>query len=161
VKLRGAFDPKVQVAIGAVTTAVALSVVRLVWRLAPALHWTTDLRVLPWAFLAGALVGSVIGRYRLRALRTVLPEVNGRFFVSQGSVLSKLREGEIALKLQRLAIATAIIVWFATATYTDGRVVLYGSWCGYILGQLLAGQTLPFIRLWLELRRGQSTAPPG
>jgi hypothetical protein len=162
VKLRGVFDPKLQVGVGVVTTVIVLSVLSLTLRLAPTEQSArVDLHVLPWSFVVGLTVGAAIGRYRLRALRRILPEINGLFFVSQRGVLSKVREGENALNLQRLGFAVAILTWFAVVTYTDGKVMLNGSWCFYILGQLLTGQTLPFIRLWLEVGKAAPGAPSG
>jgi len=157
-KLRGAFDPKVQMSLGAFM--VLIFVGSLIWLRSnvgssePILDWVRlDLRVTPISFVLGLAAGWKIGQLRLRALRAVLPDVDGHLFLSQQATLSKLRDGENAIKLQRLGFIIAFLVWFALTTFTNGRVMLYGSLIAYIVGQYLAGQTAPFVFLALELKR--------
>jgi hypothetical protein len=159
-RLRGAFDPKVQISLGVLM--VLIFVASVIWLRSnaggsePILDWVRlDLRVTPISFLLGLAAGWKIGQLRLRALRMVLPEVDGHLFLSQQATLSKLREGENAIKLQRLGFISAFLAWFALTTFTNGRVMLYGSLTGYVVGQYLTGQTFPFVRLAVELRNKQ------
>ena len=150
--LRGAFDPKIQVVIGAVMIALASLTLRV---LRPADWAALDLRVAPFALLLGLAVGLPIGISRFRILKQVLPEVEGQFHLSQRPVLSRLRQGANLLYLQRLSYGGAVLLWFMLTTYTHGKVLLYGSMATFVLGSYLAGQTVPFIRLWFYLSRAQ------
>ena len=150
-RLRGAFDPRIQILLGGLSVSILISSAVWLWsnahRPSPENWIVLDLRVMPISLLIGLLVGWRIGRLRLTALKAALPEIDGRMFLSQIQTLSKFREGENAIKLQRTGFILAFLVWFALTTFTDGRVLLYGSMVAYIVGQYLTGQTLPFILL--------------
>lgn len=159
VRLRGAFNPAFQLGCGVVIGLLGLLVLSDVRGWAATGAWPgTDLRAAPWAFLAGLLAGALIGRYRLRALREVLPQVDGRFFASERGPLAKVPDGEFAIRLQRLGYAVAFLACFGTATYTDGRLIPFASMSVFVVGLFLTGQTLAFVRLRLELRKGRPTA---
>lgn len=111
-----------------------------------------DLRLMPVGLLLGAAVGAPVGIWRLRALRRAISEVGDQFFLTQASLIARFPEGANATTLQRAAFGWAFIAWFALIAFTHGHVLLYGVLGCYILGQFLAGQTLPFVRLWLELK---------
>jgi hypothetical protein len=156
-KLRGAFDPRIQFLLGAIMIAVFVSIV-VELESGPydpqIVDWLRlDLRVMPISLLLGIVVGLVIGHWRLQALRQVLPEIDGHWFLGQGDVLSRVRQGANATRLQRLGFAVAFVACFSLSTETNGRVVLFGSMGAYALGQFLAGQTLPFLRLFIELKK--------
>src|SRR5271154_3717532 len=96
-KLRGAFDPRIQFLLGAmmITVFVAILVDLKSSPTDPQIaDWLRlDLRVMPISLLLGIVVGLVIGHWRLQALRQVLPEIDGHWFLGQGGVLSKVRQG--------------------------------------------------------------------
>lgn len=149
-KLRGAFNPKLQVICAAATIAVYVIIVLELWEVDFA---QLDIRIAPFVFLAGILFGLPVGAMRLRALRKVLPQVDGHFYLSERGVLSRVREGENAMTLQRNAWALAFVVWLAAAAH---RKIFYVSLASFIVGSYLTGQALPFIRLWIELKKGES-----
>lgn len=135
--------------LGLVVTSVFVASEVWLWRTVhgpDSFEWLRlDLRVTPIAFLLGLLTGWKIGEMRLRALRAALPEVDGQVFLSEERTLSKFREGENAIKLQRTGFCIAFLIWFALTTFTNGKILLYGSMVAYIAGQFLTGQTLPFL----------------
>src|SRR5580658_6146604 len=156
-KLRGAFDPKIQFLLGAIMSTVFVAIMVELKSSAtdPQMaDWLRmDLRVMPISVLLGTVVGLVIGHWRLQALRQVLPEIDGQWFLSQGDVLSRVRQGANATRLQKLGFAVAFVACFTISTRTNGRVILFGSMAAYALGQFLTGQTLPFLRLFIELKK--------
>lgn len=111
-----------------------------------------DLRLMSVGFLLGTAVGVPVDIWRLRALRKAIPDVRDQFFLSQANVIARFPEGANATTLQRAAFGWIFVVWFGLIAFTPGHVVLYGTLGCYILGQFLAGQTLPFVRLWFELK---------
>lgn len=152
VRLRGAFNPRVQVIIGLATIGAYASLLFTVW----GVDWARlDIRLAPVVLLVGILFGLPIGSLRLRALRKVLPHVDGHLYLSASAVLSQVREGENAQTLQRTSWAVAFLIWFALATQSKS---FYASLGSFILGSYLTGQVLPFIRLWIELRKTQGKA---
>jgi hypothetical protein len=163
-KLRGAFDPRVQIVLGVLMIVIFTILAVSLWTSASDVLFAAwvrlDLRLLPICLLLGLALGIWIGKLRLQALRKVLPEVDGQLFLSERRVLSKTREGENAITLQRLGFFAAFLAWFALTTFTSGRILLYGSMAAYVLGQYLTGQTLPFVRLFLELRKNRSSTCP-
>jgi hypothetical protein len=162
-KLRGAFNPKVQMALGALMVLIFIAFLvslKLDSGDPEILRWMRlDLCIMPISLLLGLAVGWVFGKLRFQALYKVLPKVDGQLFLSQRRVLSETPEGENAIKLQKLGFIYAFLIWFGLATFTGGRVVIYGSMAAYILGQFLTGQTVPFVRLFLELRCKSPTSP--
>ena len=154
-KLRGAFNPKVQLFCAVATIGVYFLTIVTLWHA----DWAQlDLRVAPFILLAGTLLGLHVGASRYRALMRVLPEVEGRFYLSQRGVLSRDREGENALTLQRNSWAVAFLAWLAASTQSR---LFYVSLASFILGSYLTGQLVPFVRLWLTLRKtGGTPAPP-
>jgi len=157
-RLRGAFDPRIQMGITVVVlAAVALLVYVTVNSYVEGNSWRLDLRSMPLGLLLGLAVGALVGIWRLRALRKAVPELHDQFFLSQANMIARFPEGANATTLQRAAFGWAFIVWFALTAFTQGHVILYGSLGCYILGQFLTGQTLPFIRLWRELKRNSCT----
>lgn len=146
VRLRGAFNPKLQVIIGVATIGVYTSLLFTLW----GVDWARlDIRLAPVILLLGILFGLPIGSLRLRALRKVLPQVDGLLYLSESAVLSQVREGENAQTLQRTSWAVAFLIWFAFATQSKS---FYASLASFILGSYLTGQVLPFLRLWVELK---------
>lgn len=164
-RLRGAFNPIVQVAIGAIM--IVTFAVFVVTLKSSASNDSTlklvraDYEMIPILLAIGLAVGLGIGNMRLRALRKVLPEVDGEFYVSEAGVLRKTREGANAISLQRLGLVIAFLTLFGLDTFMDGRIILDRSMVAYVLGQYLTGQTLPFVRLFFELRKNQSSISPG
>lgn len=151
---RGAFDPKVQFAITIVLAALVVSLAHIA--INPYVEppsWRLDLKLLPVAFLLGAAVGFRVGIWRLQALRKAMPDVENKFFLTQSSVIGRFREGSNAITLQRSGIGCAYVVWFWLTALPHGSIVLFGSLGSYVLGQFLTGQTLPFMRLWIEQRK--------
>jgi len=151
-KLLGAFNPKLQVIYAAATIAVYVIFVLELWEVDFA---QLDIRVAPFVFLAGILFGLPVGSMRLRALRKVLPQVDGHFYLGERGVLSRVREGENAMTLQRNAWVVAFLIWFAAATRSR---LFYVSLASFIVGSYLTGQALPFIRLWIELSKSERDA---
>jgi hypothetical protein len=161
-KLRGAFNPRIQILLGGLMILVAAAFVIL---MAPngsgkptenALR--TDYIVMPIFLILGLGVGLGIGKLRLQALRNVLPEVDGQLFFSEGSVLRKTRDGANAISLQRFGFIIAFLIVFGLSTYTNGKILLISSMAAYVLGQYLAGQTLPFVRLFYELKKKRAAS---
>lgn len=161
-KLRGAFNPLVQLLLGLLSISILITSAIWLWRTTrgpDAFSWMVlDLRMMPIAFVLGLVAGSKIGELRLQGLQAALPEVDGKLFLSQERTLSKFREGENAIKLQRLGFALAFLTWFALTTFTGGKVLLYGSTMAYGVGQYLTGQTLPFIFIGSENSRTKRDA---
>ncbi len=149
-KLRGAFNPKLQVALGFAMIAVTG---HILWFLSTADWAALDLRIAPLAFLLGLAAGVPIGFSRFKVLKEVLPEVDGQFYLTEKPVVGKTRQGANLLYLQRFCFGGAFLAWFMLTTYTHGKFLLYGCMAAFILGSYLSGQTLPFIRLWLYLTR--------
>lgn len=120
-----------------------------------------DLRLLPVGLLLGLTVGVVEGTWRLHAIRRALPELDGKFFLREGGVLRRYREGENAITLGRIGFGMAFGIWFILTLHTGGRVMLFGTLAFYILGEYLTGRFLPFARLFLELRKRDSAQISG
>jgi hypothetical protein len=161
-KLRGTFDPRAQVALGAVVLGSCVFIVadiRAVVRLVPS--ESLDLRMVPIGFVLGAAVGLLVGRWRLRALRQILPEIEGRFIVRQGRVVSRVPDGARAEELRRGGVIVAAAVWAFAAFWTEGKVLLLGTMAFYVAGEYLFGKVLPVLRLWLELRKAERGASDG
>jgi len=154
VKLRGAFDPKIQTVITMILIAVAVwfAMVTVNANVEPR-SAQLDLQLLPVGLVLGMAVGVPVGIWRLRALRKAKTEIGDQFFLTQATVIGRFREGANATTLQRAAIGWAFLVWFVLTAFTHGRVILNGSLAFYIVGQFLTGQTLPFLRFWVELHR--------
>lgn len=153
-KMRGAFDPKVQV--GITFIVIALFVWLAVETVNPYVEPDSarlDLKLLPVALLLGMAVGVPIGIWKLQALRKTLPEAGNHFYLTDSALIGRLPEGANASTLRRVGIGAAFVIWMALAGLTQGRYLLYGSLGSYILGQFLTGQTLPFVRLWIEQKR--------
>jgi hypothetical protein len=149
-KLRGAFDPKFQIIL-ALVTMVPYSM--LVWTLLPVEWARLDIRLAPLFLVLGMLFGLPIGSQRLIALRKILPQVKDQYYLSARSLLSQVREGENALTLQRVGWAVAFLIWFAISTQSK---LFYASLASFILGSYLTGQVLPFIRIWLDIKKHPS-----
>jgi hypothetical protein len=155
-RTRGVFDPKLQLVIGLVLTTVFGFLI-----LSPedrAHLGSLDMRLAPLAFVAGLAVGWPIGRLRFSALERVLPILKERFYLTQWRTLSQFREGENAIKSQRIAAAVAFLTWFGLSTYTNGRILLSDCMLAFILGAYLTGHMLPFLKLWIVLRRQNETS---
>lgn len=152
--LRGVLNPKVQVGITFIVIAL------FVWLAFQAVNSYVepesvrlDLELLPVALLLGMAIGVPVGIWKLRALRKALPQAGNHFYLTDGALIGRLPEGANAITLRRVGIGAAFVLWFSLTAHTNGHVLLNGSLIAYITGQFLTGQTLPFIRLWLELRR--------
>jgi hypothetical protein len=158
-RLRGSFDPKVQVLYACVGVAAAALVALSVagWAEPPArIPWAyTDLLVAPFGLAAGLWTGIRIGRRRLELLRRVLPEVEGKFYLGLYSVFMRSREGEIVVRLQAATWGFPFLAALVVTTYTEGRVEFWASAATFMLGASLTGKTVPFVRLWLELRKAE------
>lgn len=150
VRLRGAFNPGVQIA----AFLVAFVFYLLLMLLFGGAEWASelDIRLAPAVMAAGLFFGWYVGSLRLIALRKVLPQLDGRLCFSQRDVLSQVREGENALALQRNAWGWAVVAWMAAGTQQQVLVV---STISFIFGSYVSGQVVPFVRLWFELRSGQ------
>lgn len=150
VRLRGAFNPTVQIA---TLPIVLIFYLFLIWLFGGA-EWASelDLQLAPAVMVAGLFFGWYVGSLRLVALRKVVPELDGALYYSQRGVLSRVREGENALVLQRKAWGWAVVAWMAGGALQQSLVV---SVISFIIGSYLTGQVVPFVRLWIELRGGQ------
>lgn len=151
-KLRGALDPRIQIALGVATTVVYANIVALLWNTG----WVPrlDFWLSGGSLVVGILFGAYVGSMRLCALRKVLPEVEGEFYFSERGLLSKVREGANAMTLQRNSWAIAFLIWFFAAARSQ---LFYLSLASFILGSYLTGQVLPFIRLYFELKKNHET----
>ncbi|HTV58665.1 MAG TPA: hypothetical protein VMJ93_07315 [Verrucomicrobiae bacterium] len=160
-RLRGIFNPKLYFIATFILVAISVWMIFEMRDVERVLGSTRlDIHLLPVGFLLGLGVGVPVGIWRLRAIRKALPELDGQFFLSEASVLSRSREGENARSMQRRGYVMAFAIWFMLALYTGGRTMLLGTMVYYILGQYLTGQLLPFTRLYLELKKCDSTRLP-
>ncbi len=144
-KLRGAFNPKLQLARAVLLTAIAVVILIELRGSEWAKH---DFQVAPFAFLLGVGVGIPIGTWRFRALNDVLPEVNGILHLSETQAFSKTPSGANLLHIERLILAGAFVVWFLIDAHSNGNFILIGSLATFMLGEQLTGHTIPFLRLW-------------
>ncbi len=153
-KLRGAFNPLVHIVIGAILIALSVWIAFALVGAKMELHSAQlDLHLLPVGLLLGLVVGVPVGIWRLRAIHKALPEVDGQFFLTQANVLRRFREGQNAVTLQQIGLGCAFALWLILTLHTDGRIVLFGTFVFYLLGQHLTGQVVPSARLFFEQRK--------
>jgi hypothetical protein len=153
--LRWAFNPALQIIWGLIlTTAVGgLAVMGVQID-----HSRIDPFLSPVALVLGLWVGYRIGVKRLRVLREILPEIDGRFIFAQWDVMMSVPEGATVVKSQGLIFGITILGILGIPTPTNGRASFVGSFALFGLGAFLAGKTLPFLRLWSELRQRYNNA---
>ncbi|HEV2388694.1 MAG TPA: hypothetical protein VGS20_15730 [Candidatus Acidoferrales bacterium] len=121
----------------------------------PTASWgRMDVRLTPILFLLGLGIGHLLGRRRLGLLRRVWPELEGRFFATEGGALKTYGEASSFVQHQNAAYAAAIVGAFFLGAYSRGEVLLFSSACAFAAGCLLMGKTVPLVRLWAERRQG-------
>jgi hypothetical protein len=156
--MRGTFNPWLRVAETAAALAGVTWLTAWVYQLGlkdPTAPWArVDARLAPVAFLLGLLVGHLVGRKRLALLRRVWPELDGRFFFTESAALDKYGGAAGFVQLQLSLYAWAIVAAAVLVTYTAGGIEPWASAPAFLVGCLLAGRTVPLVRLWAERRRG-------
>ncbi len=120
------------------------------------------------AFAAGLAAGLPSGHCRLRALKKALPQVEGRFFITDVGVLNQTPEGQRARNLEFGAYALVglpLLAFLSFATLGRLRASSYAMLlavsipASYIPGVYLTSSGVPYARVWLWLRKRPPKEP--
>jgi hypothetical protein len=157
IHLRGAFNPVAQAIWGIVATVTVAGAALLATRVDDS---GIDPYLSPVGLVIGLAVGYPLGVKRLHVLYKVLPGLDGRFIFTQWDVMMSIPEGALVTKAQGWILAIAFLGAIGIPALTNGKVSLAGSFALFGLGAFLTGKTLPFIRIWSELRSGNRRGGP-
>jgi hypothetical protein len=148
-KLRGVFNPWVQILVTLLTGGLAVHITLTVWKSSDGL---LDVRLALLALAVGLAVGHGIGRKRLRVLRQALPDIDGQLHLGEQSAFSKIPEARSLILWERWSYLAAIAVIFSSIPLSHGSTILWTSFVDFLFGFYLTGRAVPVVRVWLESR---------
>ncbi len=108
-----------------------------------------DLTLAPIGLAAGLAVGAVTARWRFQALKELAPKLVGKTLWREKTVLSRSEIGQKALNTEKDSYAALFVGFLVASAVTKAYFVPVGTAAFFVLGVWLAGQTLPYFRLWL------------
>lgn len=149
-KLRGVFNPWVQILLTLLMAGLAVHITFTVWKSGNTL---LDVRLAPLALAVGLAVGYGIGRKRQRVLRQALPVIDGQFHLGEQSAFSKIPEARSLILWERWSYLAAVVIIFSSIPFSHGSTILWASFVAYLFGFYFTCRALPILRLWLDGRR--------
>jgi hypothetical protein len=103
--------------------------------------------------LAGAVAGYPVGAKRLRLLRQIWPKMPRFLFLVERGLLAGSPGGRSVVRLEKATFIIPLALWvlFLAVSKSRAAATILIAW--YFFGWYVAGLTVPFVRLWLEVRR--------
>lgn len=119
-----------------------------------------DLMLAPLALAAGLAIGAVTGRWRLKALKEMAPLLIGKTLLFEKTALANSKLGRKALTTEKDSYAILFGLFLAVWGGTMAVFMPVGSAAFFVLGVWLAGQSVPYYRLWRWQRNLPAQSSP-
>jgi hypothetical protein len=146
-KLRGVFNPWVQILLTLLMAGLAAHITFTVWKSGNAL---LDVRLAPLALAIGLAVGYGGGRKRLKVLHQAIPVIDGQFYLGEQSAFSKIPEARSLVLWERWSYLVAVVIIFSSIPLSHGSTILWASFVDYLFGFYLTCRAFPVVWVWLE-----------
>lgn len=117
-----------------------------------------DLILAPLCLAAGLGIGTVTGRWRFQTLKELAHQLPGTTLFREKNVLSRSELGQRALNWENGSYAVLFYVFLGVWGITGAYFMPVGAASFFVLGLWLAGQTVPYFRLWLWQNSSRSQA---